>query len=282
MDEDKFLPYNIWSSFCDLSIDYPDEYYIQGFHIRPPLHRKRLGSLEELKNSDILFIKQDILCLDHNLADRIYSLSDIVISIVSGISSMTYEQPLKMMNSRAIRRWYTTNPRILHPKIIPLPIGFEEEDRLHHSFSNFYTFSSHPSSKIHLCVFTHHNTDYHVSRKSIPDLSRLNITSMLDKKSYPEYQDSLFSAYSSVCLRGAGYDTHRVYESIAAHSIPLIDNLSVAYVLSFHGLPFFLLEDLLHFDRPAERVLHLWHQTDWKLATDKLKIKYYKKLLLDS
>jgi hypothetical protein len=73
-----------------------------------------------------------------------------------------------------------------------------------------------------------------------------------------------------------------VYESIAAHSIPLIDNLSVAYVLSFHGLPFFLLEDLLYFDRPAERVLQLWHQTDWKLATDKLKIKYYKKLLLES
>lgn len=280
-DASSLLLYNYWGRMSDYSIDYPSSYYRDFFNIEPPVHKRLISSIDNIGGNSILFVKQDILCANPIIIDKLDDLGHRLI-LISGISSKTFDKPEKIIRSHSIVKWFTTNPPILHPKICPLPIGFEEFDRLDESIKNFINCNVKQCEKQFLSVYSYHSPSFHISRTQELDLSRIGINAMSGKLSYTDYQQLLFSSYSSICLRGQGFDTHRVYESIASFCIPIIDNIVVASVLAFHRLPYLFLSDLISSSKPSD-VIHLaWHQVDWNHVQEKLKYDYYEKLISTS
>jgi hypothetical protein len=273
--------YNQWAEFADFGIDFEPEYYTSGFGIKPPRHVNQIKNLSDIKTNSVLFVKQDILCASDSILESLEAEKKRVV-LISGISSLSHPNPMRISHSHSVAKWFTSNPLFIHPKIYPLPIGFEEIDRHDSSFFNYEALEQSKVNKSLVCSFSYHNNDYHSSRKGEINTMGLGKLKMSDKMKYSEYQSLLFDSYSTICMRGAGYDTHRVYESLASSCIPVIDNMIVAGVLAFNYLPFIFMDELCQSKKPQDLVENKWYSVNWLDVKRRLTHRYYMKIVNDA
>lgn len=275
----KKIYYNYWPSICDWSIDFDENYY-KGFNVSPAV-QNRLINFNQLRPNDSLFIKQDILIGNSDIIDRLKNL-DFAIVLVSGVSSLSCPNIRKIANLNTLKAWFVTNPSILTPKVKPIPIGFQEESRHHPDFVDLMSTNQFIYKKSNLCSLTYHTVSFHKSRPYLIQqiIKHPLVASTLEKLDYPSYIFALRDSYSSICLRGAGFDTHRVYESLCNKSIPIIDNKVSASILGFHDLPYIFLEDFLASGSKSDQlVLEKWHNIDWISVEKTIECTYYANLI---
>jgi len=64
-----------------------------------------------------------------------------------------------------------------------------------------------------------------------------------NKLSFSEYLQKMGDYKFNICLEGAGYDTHRNYESLLVGSIPIMINSTVKQIYEFDNLPSLFIQD---------------------------------------
>lgn len=165
-----------------------------------------------LTRGDVVFIKTEHL---EWVMDRVpFAESTTLVTGVSDASPPQYVCNAIRRNPR-IKRWIGCNIPISDPKIIKLPIGVGEVERIngdHATLRQLYEQRVPWENKTSDICIPHHSNS-HNSRTTTPTLPKLPFT---------EYMHEISKHKLVLCHRGNGIDTHRVCEVLLMGSIPVI------------------------------------------------------------
>ena len=235
---DTFIHYNWMCSVADHTLDYSSDFY-RSIGVSRLCENKDLTNIEQIKDGDLIFVKTDYL-KNRVFQTQIMPSINVRFSIISGCSSYTVDDYVNIINNPNLTKWYCTNPPIRHEKVVGLPIGFEEKERAGGDqtiIQNcFYSTYDNKKDKILLPYHTISNNPDRAA--AINYLKSLSIVEVQEEKlSFKEYLE-LFSQYKwCICLEGAGYDTHRNYECLLAHTVPIMLDTNVRIIYEDWKLP---------------------------------------------
>jgi len=242
---DSFICYNWMPMVADHCIDTIEDFYrsagVSRLHTLPHVNPR------EVEGGDIIFVKTDYL---YNGYFQKYVFPQIKnqFVLISGISSYHLGSNgdtsyMEILESPNLIKWHCTNPPDVNSdKIIPLPIGFQERERVGGNqdlitdcFKNKIDFSD-KKDKI---LLPYHAFNTNPQRKMFFELlSNLSFVEVQDKKlSWHEYIKLLDKYKFIICLEGSGPDVHRNYESLLVNSIPINIKNVIQTLFDYHNLP---------------------------------------------
>ena len=233
-----FIYYNWMCLVADHTLDYTSEYY-RSAGISRLCEDKDLSKVEQIKDGDLIFVKTDYL-KNRTFQAQIMPLINVPFSIISGCSSYTVDDYESIINNPNLIKWYCTNPPIRHDKVVGLPIGFEEKERAGGDQKIiqdcFYSVYDNKKDKILLPYHTiSNNPDRDAAINHLRSLSIVEVQE--EKLPFKEYLELLTQYKWCICLEGAGYDTHRNYECLLAHTVPIMLDTNVRIIYEDWDLP---------------------------------------------
>ena len=231
MSDSQFINYNWMPTVANHVLDASEDFY-KGAGVSR-LHNKNSIDPLDIKEGDIVFVKTDYI---YNGEFQKFILPKIrnKFTLISGISSFDVNKGYEVnsiISNTFLKRWYCTNaPRNLSQKIVPIPIGFEEKERVGGNQSiikHFHENKKPFEDKKNKILLPHHTISTNPERLSL--INRLtsldSVEIQKEKLPFDKYL-SLLNEYKFIlCLEGAGQDLHRFYETLLVGSIPVaIDN----------------------------------------------------------
>ena len=243
MSDLKFINYNWMPTVADHVIDFDNSFYVNAGISR--LHQKENLQPEDVKDGDIVFVKTDYV-YHGQFIDVLKLIKNKFTLITAGSSyNVSYGHPsyLDILNSDKIKYWFCTNPpNIDHPKLIAMPIGFEEKERAggdQQIIKKHWDNNISWENKISKLYLSYHTKGNNPNRdRNINYLSSLDFVHVEDQKMpFDDYLTKLGKYKYTVCLEGSGFDTHRNYESLLVGSVPIMINSSVKQVYRDWNLP---------------------------------------------
>jgi len=157
--------------------------------------------------------------------------------------------------------------------LIPIPIGFEEKERdggnqeiLRKHWNN----KTYWGNKSDLVYLPYHTMGTNPKRdQQIRFLESLNFV-YIEKNKLPfdEYLNKMDKYKFIICLAGAGYDTHRNYESLLVGSVPMMINSPIKRVYDYYELPSIFLDSWGYIDRNAYKNTYSFEKVEDFLKTD--------------
>jgi len=242
---DSFICYNWMPMISDHCLDSASDFYHSVGVSR--LHDLPHVSPREVNEGDIVFVKTDYLYNGY-FQNHVFPEIQNKFVLISGVSSYNVGSNgdasyMNMLESPNLLKWFCTNPpNVKSDKIIPLPIGFQERERVGGNqdlitdcFKNKIEFSD-KEDKI---LLPHHTFNTNPQRKMLFELlSNLSFVEVQDKKlSWYEYIKLLDKYKFIICLEGSGPDVHRNYESLLVNSIPINIKNVIQKLFDYHSLP---------------------------------------------
>lgn len=169
---------------------------------------------DPLSRGDVVFVKTDLLSwfLDNRKIEA-------PIILVTGVSDLTPtpDECRRILANPNIKKWIGCNIPRSDPKIIKMPIGVGEPERIngdHALLERLHAERIPWEYKLdEICVPYHGQT--HSSRDLSPTLPKLD---------FEDYMRAIAQYKFVVCKRGNGIDTHRVCEALLMGSVPVIEH----------------------------------------------------------
>ena len=164
---------------------------------------------------DIVFVKTDYL--DWYLIHRKIT---VPITLVTGVSDLapTPRACEQIIANPLITKWIGCNILVSHPKIIKVPIGVGEPERIngnHSVLKRLHESRVSWDEKLDNVCIPWCTKDNHVSRTINPTLPKLE---------FEDYMGEISKHKFVVCPRGYGIDTHRVCEVLLMGSVPVLEH----------------------------------------------------------
>ena len=209
---------------------------------------------DPLTRGDVVFVKTDILqwFLDNRKVD-------VPITLVTGVSdkSPSPSDCQRILSNPNIVRWIGCNILVSHPKVIQVPIGFGEVERVNGKYTQLIELHSQrisweDKSDI-VCVPWHGATN-----------SSRTIEPTLPKLEFDEYMREVSKHKFVVCQRGHGLDTHRVCEVLLMGSVPVVEHSGLDTMYS--QWPVLLVDSLTEFETDG----FVWDETKYECFLDTL------------
>lgn len=212
---ENLLRYDTTTTFADYVLDFPNErYYADGVEVS---HNKQTGKIDidTLKPFSIIFLKTDLIPSITNLIKNI----KVPFHIISGNSALSpRREDMISISGGNMVSWSGSNLEIIDERFMQVPIGFPGLGKGRPN--SYIDIPNIPEEKDINFLMTPLSKDTHGSRNNLPNDS--SITILTEKLNYLDYLNFLGKSKYSICPRGFGVDTHRVYESIVMGSIPLV------------------------------------------------------------
>ena len=218
----SLICYNWMPMIADHCLDFSGEFYESAGVSR--LHNKSHFNPEDVKAGDIVFVKTDYLHKGYFQYQVFPKIKNPFI-LISGISdyvvgSKRKRSIIKMLNSPKLLRWFCANaPLLSSEKIIPIPIGFQEKERLggdQNILRECLQRKTKFSKKKERILLPYHNFDTNPQRKE-----KFNFISSLpfvdtqkDRIPWIDYIKLVDQYKYVICFEGNGPDVHRNYESL--------------------------------------------------------------------
>ena len=164
---------------------------------------------------DVVFVKTDYL--DWYLIHRTIN---VPITLVTGVSDLSptpfaYNQ---ILGNPLITKWIGCNITVSHPKIVKVPIGVGEPERMngnHETLQRLHKDRISWEEKVDDVCVPWYTRENHPSRTMMPTLPKLD---------FEEYMSEISKHRYVVCPRGNGLDTHRVCEVLLMGSVPVLQH----------------------------------------------------------
>ena len=237
----KYINYNWFGKIADHALDFSAKEYA-GWGITKP-HNKTLLPWE-VEEGDIVFVKTDYIFHGVFVDDYLNKIKNPFI-LVTGNSSYSVSQGATIdpiVNNPNLIKWFCTNAPVGVDKIVPLPIGFEEEDReggnqavLHNARKSRTPFNM----KRKKALLPYHDVSTNPKRAElVAKLSKLPFVHVETKKlPFEEYLQKVDGYQFVICLEGSGPDVHRNYEALLVGTVPInvrnsIEKLFMHYKLA--------------------------------------------------
>lgn len=168
---------------------------------------------ESFTAGDVVFVKTDIL--SWFLQNRTIRQPITLVTGVSDVSPTQIECDAIVSNPH-IRKWIGCNIPFRHPKIVKLPIGVGEPERIngnHDTLVRLHADRIPWDEKIDALCIPHHSQTHHAR----------TLTPTLPKLDFEDYMKAIGNHKFVVCQRGNGADTHRVCEVLLMGSVPVLE-----------------------------------------------------------
>lgn len=217
------------------------------------------------------------------LNNSIYGNQVILITHNSDLNIIETETLIK------IKKWYSTNVNIQHPKITSIPIGLENDRWFikEHKKEKMLMVKSQERQYKNL-VYLNHNIKTNPNKRQKPydvlkDKSWVTVEYGVNGKGFLEYINNVYSHKYVICPEGNGMDTHRVWETLYMGSIPIVlESINNDYyrdlpILMIHAWGELTPEGLnTQYDRIQRKLV----RGDYNL--NKLNFEYWKNKILKS
>jgi len=238
-----------------------------------------------IKEDDIVFVKTDEI-YNGNFQKNILPNIKNKFTLISGISSYTVGRNgdrsyLDILNSDYLKWWFCTNPPdVYSDKIIPIPIGFEEKEREggnQEVLGKHYLYRVSWEEKIDMLYLPFHTVGTNPERDSfIKHLKSMDFVYHEENKlSFDSYLSQVNKFRYTICLEGAGYDTHRNYEALLVKSVPIITP-NMSRLFKYYSLPHITANNWFLSSKPVINDVILREHTD-----NFLTVEYHKKRVLN-
>jgi hypothetical protein len=226
----KFLYYNYIPTLADHVIDSPKEAYtrwgITPKHNYPPF------DANNVKDNDIIFVKANLLPqFFHHLYGRIQKR----FILLTGVSDVDIPpHAAKLLEEGKIIRWIGCNLCFQHPKVVKIPIAFEETERCRGGPSTGEGGDQQLLSELRdgrravgekTCkLLVTHMGNTHASRGQMKDIfAGKEFAHFMGKMDFESYMKTIDEYRFVLCPRGCGTDTHRFWEVLLMGSIPVVE-----------------------------------------------------------
>ena len=248
----------------------------------------------ELNENDIIFTTHFFLKDLISKLNKVNKLKNI--KLVTHWSDDSVDKKLFELKPPCVSEWYGINVNYEHPNLIPIPLGiagdFSTKNLLANEFTNLETRSS------------KENLLYVNFQKNTNNDERTDIAQIFDDKkwalvkepnlSLSEYREDLSKSSFVLCPYGNGFDTHRLWETLYAGSVPIVKkhltfktlaNLPVLFVDDFNQIDYELLTKTYNQIKQksydySKLTVGYWVSifNSNKISSDNLQVLHFKKL----
>ncbi len=246
---EKFLFYDYIPILAKHVIDFPKNRYTQ-WGITPK-HNYPPFNINNIKENDIIFVKTDLLPQFFRFLYNKISTKIILLTGVAGVDvNIEYK---KYLDEDKIIKWIGCNICFEHPKVVKIPIGFEEPERRRGGpadtgeggdqilLQDNYTNRKKIDDKEDKLLITYLGNT-HNSRNTIIDyFKNKDFVYFADKMNFDYYMKTINRYKFVLSPRGAGTDTHRFWEILLMGSIPVVEK-NCLYDL-YNKFPCIIVED---------------------------------------
>jgi hypothetical protein len=239
--DDYLINYNWMPCAADWSVDLSEEFYRSaGVSKLCDVKPLTIDQVDNIHPYDIIFVKTDYL--KHNQFQTfILPRIKVPFILISGISDYTVDYYETILSNSYCIKWFCTNPPCKHEKIIELPIGFQEHERVGGNQILLKSFQGKQFvKKIEKILLPYHTESSNPTRvASIEYLKSLPFIDVQKEKLNFEDYLTLLSQYKyCICLEGNGADTHRNYECLLVNTVPIMKNSTIGNLYNRYSLPF--------------------------------------------
>lgn len=271
----KFICYNFWPCLAKFHLDCKD--YQENCR---PFYKYNEIDVKKLQSNDIIFVKTDFLNV---FVEQILPYIQTNFRIILAVSDLSPNSNHieSLINNIHCQKIISTNIIQTHPKIIPIPIGFQEPLR-NHNYLEYNKILKHVSSEIvnkDIDLFVRHFSKTHPIRNInifkhlgehpfkniIHTFEQIDCTPFLKRSKY------------AIVLRGNGLDTHYFYECILNKCVPIfINDFKYSLYNTFPCIQINIhkLNELKDFDMDT-----FYNNINWIESIEKLYREYYYKYI---
>lgn len=217
--------------------------------INAPKKSRGIVFFEEkaFEESMIIFCKTDFLqTLFNNLKD-----CKVPHVLITHNSDQLINEDVYNTRPDCIKRWYAENVDYETPDLIPIPLGVERPDGMGYSADmSILRDQMREEKKFKNLVYTCHNKYTNRAVRGVVSelhISRPWITHDEYGVRFNHYIDQVYNHMFTLCPRGNGYDTHRLWECLYLGNIPVTDNVYINRVFA-KTLPIILIDDWSKFN----------------------------------
>lgn len=210
-------------------------------HVRDEIS---LINYSDVDKNDIVFIKTDYL--DEFLNNEINHIKNYFILITHNSDYPITRKHIDLLGSKNIK-WFAQNLSFDSSedlRLEPLPIGLENRSFLKHGkIKNFNLIIPDKNTKNNK-MFCSFNTLTNKNRIHVLNLVKENnLTDIENFSNHKTYIKKLSTYKFSICPIGNGLDTHRFWESISVHTLPIVENSEFIQNFKNLGVPMVVLEN---------------------------------------
>ena len=239
----KYICYNWMPTIANHTLDTSEDHYREAGTSR--LHAVDDFNPYLVRDNDLIFVKTDFIVngmFQKEYLDKIFHR----FNLITGVSSYNlgrdggdgYKHILDHPN---LNRWICTNPpNIENSKIIPIPIGFQENDRPGGEQAMLEAVNKNRTpfdKKKDLIFLPHHTISTNLERRGM--VERLKslpfVVAQETKQSLEDYYAPMDAYKFVIGLEGRGPDIHRSYEAMLVGSIPINVRNVISKVFNYHN-----------------------------------------------
>lgn len=181
----------------------------------------------ELSNNQIIFTNNYLLKSLFTILEKNTNLKNL--KLITHQTDFSITKKIFETRPKSISKWYSINVDYNHPDLIPIPIGLSNEYSPKNVFQNNYQFLNFIKldEKIEKIYVNFQRNTQFIHRSILEKkLKKLDFVIFDEPNlSISEYLDKVVTHKYVLCPKGNGLDTHRIWESLYAGSIPITENL---------------------------------------------------------
>ncbi len=221
----ELLRYNTLRKWADVVIDLSSSLY-QSAGVLIASESTIAVPPESMQFGTRIFIKTDLLPNSINFLGRIKKgfhlltgSSDLCVNDNSALVAV-------ILQNEKLLSWAGTNLVEQDPRMLSIPIGFEERERERSNKLYQYVHCKNGIVKdidILLPFIESTHASRNILKNYIFENKLINVYVQRERLNFEEYINQLRRSKYVLCPRGNGMDTLRIYETILAGSIPLIE-----------------------------------------------------------
>ncbi len=122
--------------------------------------------------------------------------------------------------------WFSQNVDVDHPRIFPIPIGFENSEWFA-GLKKTEVLMNSSRDKTVLCSAMFNPRTYPERYKWLTYFQEQSFCftkNCINGQAFEEYAQKLSASWFSICPRGNGIDTHRIWECLLCGTIPVVES----------------------------------------------------------
>ncbi len=186
-----------------------------------------------------------IFCYSHRISElsaRISYFTNDFILVTHNSDGEVFDCDYVMgiLNCDKLIRWYAQNTRIIHTKLMFLPIGIANSQWPHGNLDIFNSSNMRPKTKK---VYFNFNVYTNLSKRMYCLNSLKHKLEWLEPISPSENIQRLSEYEFCICPEGNGVDTHRLWEALYVKTIPIVIKSEFTNVLLQNNVPSVVLDD---------------------------------------
>lgn len=195
----------------------------------------------------IIFCHLDFV---HGLFQHLENVTEFKnINLITSQSDTSVTKKLFRKKPKCVSRWFSTNVEYAHSNLIPIPLGIANlRNTKNIIFEDYVNIDTVKTKKDTIFANFNINTNYLHRYNALKKF--INNESLVIGKptqGYLEYLNNLANSKFTLSPWGNGYDTHRIWESLYAGSIPITKNHQT--FSNFSNLPIVLLDSYNDFSK---------------------------------